>query len=358
MTATALHSRSILYRLLIFVWIAAVLMAILWQFWSARPKPPPPGWKTWRNLGSILGIVMTPDGVIAGGSKGLFRIDAQYRISPIKIKGITNPVVVYDLLYDRKGILWVGHNSGLSFFDGTNWKTLTEVDGLPDRTVRTLAGTKAGELWIGTNNGTMQLAGPNPGNCTSTLVLTPRDGLLHGLVSAIVEDGEGGIWFGNYAAPDGGLNRLKDRQWQHWTPKEGLPHANITSLLLDRDGLIWAGCGFLERGGAAVFRAQNGAWRIDQILPANELAGVKVRSLFQDSRGWIWIGSENDGMAIRSGNKTLRILTTQDGLANQEVLVTTEAPDKAIWLGTINGLNRIGPEALMALFQQQKNIMR
>lgn len=358
MTALNIHSRPILHRLLMFAWIAVLVMAVFWQFWSARPKPPPPGWKTWRHLGSILDMVITRDGVIVGGSKGLYRIDAQYRARPIEIKGIENPVMVYRLLYDRNGKLWVGHANGLSCFDGKNWKTLTEADGLPDRTVRALAETRAGELWIGTNNGAIRLTGPAPWNSASRMVLTTHDGLLHGLVSAILEDQEGGIWFGNYAAPEGGLSRLKDRQWQHWTPKQGLPHANVTSLMLDRDGLVWAGCGFLDRGGAVLFGTRNNIWYIYKILPAEELAGVKVRSLFQDSHRRVWIGSENDGMAIRFGGRTLTILTTKEGLANREVLVTAEAPDRAIWLGTIEGLNRIGPEALATLFPQQTRIMR
>ncbi len=346
------NSKPFIYKLIIFFWVVVLLLAVAWQFWSSRPKPAPPGWKTWRNLGSVLGIGMTPEGVIAGGSKGLFRIDSQGQVKPIEITGIKNPIMVYSLLYDRNGILWVGHDSGLSYFDGKSWQTLTQAEGLPDPNVRTLAQTKQGDLWIGTNNGAVCLQGPGPWTRASMLVLTPRDGLLHGLVSAILEDQEGGIWFGNYAAPQGGLSRLKDRQWQHWTPKQGLPHANITCLILDPEGRVWAGCGFLDRGGAVLFSAVNGSWNIEKILPAHELAGIKVRSLFQDSRGRVWIGSENDGLAIRSQNKTLKILTTQDGLANQEVLVAAEAPDKAIWLGTIAGLNRIGPEALAIMFAQ------
>jgi ligand-binding sensor domain-containing protein len=230
--------------------------------------------------------------------------------------------MVYSLVYDRNGRLWVGHDNGLSCLDGSGWKTFTEADGLPDRIVKALKETRAGELWIGTNNGAIRLSGSSPRPVTSAPVLTSPNGLLHSLVFAIGEDREGGIWFGNYAAPDGGLNRLQDGRWQHWTPKEGLPHANVTSLMLDGEGRIWAGCGFMDRGGAAIFSGKNGAWHIDKILPPDELAGIKVRSLFQDSRGRVWIGSENDGMAIRYGDKTIKILTTENGLANQEVLVT------------------------------------
>jgi ligand-binding sensor domain-containing protein len=180
--------------------------------------------------------------------------------------------------------------------------------------------------------------------------VTTRDGLLNNVVSALLEDGEGGIWFGNYVSHKGGLSRLQGDRWLRWTARDGLPHPNITSLLLDRNGRVWAGCGFLDRGGAAVFGGSSGTWRLEHTVPTAELAGAKVRSLFQDSRGRIWLGSEQDGIAVRTANRTSRVLTVKDGLSAQEVMVIAEARDRSLWLGTADGVTRIGPEALSVLF--------
>ena len=87
-------------------------------------------------------------------------------------------------------------------------------------------------------------------------------------------------------------------------------------------------------------------------LPLAELAGPKVRSLWEDGAGRIWIGSEFEGLAVRLGGRTLRILTTDDGLAGQEIMAIAGTPDGAVWLGTIDGLTRIGPEAAARLFPE------
>jgi len=351
--AQKFNSPRWIYKVIIAAWIVAIIAAILWQFRPAADEPPPPGWRNWKGIGSILATVITKDGVFVGGSRGLFHIiTEQGSVKTIEIPGVKNPVMVWALLLDSEDVLWVGHDKGLSIRKGTDWKTLTRDDGLPDTTVRAIVKTKDRIVWLGTNNGAVRLNGPGPWDQNTMTLLTPQDGLLHKVISAILEDREGGMWFGNYVAPEGGLSRLKDKQWQYWTPKDGLPHANITSLMLDHEDRVWVGCGFMDRGGAAIFSKSSGDWRLETTIPTNELAGPKVRSLFQDNKGRVWLGSENDGMAVRFGNKTLRILTVKDGLAAQEIMSITESKDNAIWLGTLDGLTRIGSEALTSLFPQ------
>jgi len=140
-----------------------------------------------------------------------------------------------------------------------------------------------------------------------------------------LEDGEGGLWFGTYGAPYGGPGRLKDGRWTYWAVEDGLPHPNITSLVLARDGRVWAGCGLYDRGGAAVFGASSGAWRLESVLPVPALAGPKVRSLYQDRSGRTWLGSEKDGLAIRQEDRTLRILRPADGLPEWEVMAIAQS---------------------------------
>jgi ligand-binding sensor domain-containing protein len=337
-------------RLLIVAWVVLLSGAIAWQFRPEPVKPPPPGWRTWKGIGSILGMAITPQGLFAGGSKGLFLIEPAESVRQIAVPGMNGQGMVYSVVATPDGAVWVGHEKGLSRLHGAKWQTLTSSDGLPDGAVKAISVTRAGNIWIGTDNGAARLPVAGPWDRTSIVVVTTRDGLLNNVVSALLEDGQGGIWFGNYASYEGGLSRLHGNRWLRWTARDGLPHPNITSLLLDRDGKVWAGCGFLDRGGAVIFGGSSGTWRLERTMPAAELAGAKVRSLFQDSRGRVWLGSEQDGMAVRQGDRTVRVLTTADGLASQEVLVIAEARDHALWLGTSDGVNRIGPDALSALF--------
>jgi ligand-binding sensor domain-containing protein len=106
----------------------------------------------------------------------------------------------------------------------------------------------------------------------------------------------------------------------------------------------------MDQGGAAIFESRLAGWELVAHVPAAGLAGPKVRSVFQDSRGRVWLGSENDGVAVRLGDQTLRVLTVDHGLSAQEILVIREGPEGDMWLGTIDGLTRIGPAALSVLF--------
>jgi len=66
------------------------------------------------------------------------------------------------LLVDHRGWLWVGQDSGLSIFDGHNWRSYTEDDGLVwnDTDSYALAEDTDGSMWIGTSGGLSHLMQP------------------------------------------------------------------------------------------------------------------------------------------------------------------------------------------------------
>ncbi len=58
-----------------------------------------------------------------------------------------------------------------------------------------------------------------------------------------------------------------------------------------------------------------------------------IRSIFQDSRGNYWFGTNGSGV-YRYDGKTLTAYTTKDGLANNQVLSIQEDDSGTIWFGT------------------------
>lgn len=61
--------------------------------------------------------------------------------------------VVYSIIQDSKGFIWLGTLNGLCRFDGKNFKTYTTDDGLPDNEVLQLAEDKQGRIWLSLFNG-------------------------------------------------------------------------------------------------------------------------------------------------------------------------------------------------------------
>jgi ligand-binding sensor domain-containing protein len=172
---------------------------------------------------------------------------------------------------------------------------------------------------------------------------TSKDGLLDDNVNAMAQDRDGGLWFGSYVAPRGGISVLRDGQWYRFALEDGLPHANVTCFLLAADGSMWAGTGFDNRGGAVHFDipSKGGQPRISGTLSkADGLAGDKVRALYQDGRGGIWFASELDGLAAPNGSG-FRILTHAQGLSDNETKVMVPAADGTLWLGTRDGITYI-----------------
>jgi ligand-binding sensor domain-containing protein len=180
-------------------------------------------------------------------------------------------------------------------------------------------------------------------------VITSADGLADDMVNVMLRDTDGGMWFGSYTAPRGGISLQKDDQWQVFSTENGLPHNNVTSIIEDNAGNIRAGTGLLERGGGVKFSRTENSWRIEQVLTSDDgLAGNKVRSIFQDKDGVIWFGSEYDGLA-RLDNGTWRVLTEEDGLSNNEIMCMLQDSDGDLWMGTQDGITRVSYQALQDL---------
>jgi signal transduction histidine kinase/CheY-like chemotaxis protein len=54
----------------------------------------------------------------------------------------------WSVLQDRRGIIYVGNNSGVLEFDGVSWRLID----VPNRTVRSLASDETGNIYVGGNN--------------------------------------------------------------------------------------------------------------------------------------------------------------------------------------------------------------
>ena len=171
-------------------------------------------------------------------------------------------------------------------------------------------------------------------------------------VNVILQDRLGGMWFGSYVAPRGGLSICWEANCSYFTTQNGLPHNNITSLLEDRDGNIWVGTGFSDHGGAARFVWVENTWQIQEVLTsADGLAGDKVRSIYQDWNGVLWFGSEYDGLAFNSNS--WKVLTEREGLSNAEVKAMLQDNEGNLWIGTRDGLTRISKNGLVYLYSDQ-----
>ncbi|WP_341906362.1 two-component regulator propeller domain-containing protein [Fluviicola taffensis] len=64
-----------------------------------------------------------------------------------------------------------------------------------------------------------------------------------------------------------------------------------------------------------------------------------VRRIFQDSRGFLWFGTNTDGLALFDGYK-LSYLNTDEGLIGSQITGIMEDKEGKIWFSTNNGISR------------------
>lgn len=112
-------------------------------------------------------IEILPDGnlYLAGNFNGLWhgRVTSA---DTLALQHVANDLLdnirIYFIRQDRRGWLWIGGTDGVEFFDGQDWRHLTEDDGLiwDDIGEGAYFEDNDGSIWIGTTNGITHVLDP------------------------------------------------------------------------------------------------------------------------------------------------------------------------------------------------------
>jgi len=153
-------------------------------------------------------------------------------------------------------------------------------------------------------------------------------------VTLLYEDRKGTVWAGCDAPGKGGLIRRRKGELQFSDASRGLPHASVCDLCEDGSGQLWAATGFAATGGAACWDETSGQW--NALVGPPGLERKKIRSLFFDSRQFLWFCSEYDGIALRSDKGWTNCLF-RDGFPCREVKDTIET-EEGFWMATERGV--------------------
>ena len=117
-----------------------------------------------------------------------------------------------------------------------------------------------------------------------------------------------------------------------WTTDDGLPGNTITDIIQDKSGYIYFGTyAGLVRFDGVEFVTLNRSYDA-------KYAFVAARSLFQDSEGTIWVGSNDDGLIGLRRDGTIETYTMEDGLSSNSVRAICEDGERSIWVGTASGI--------------------
>jgi signal transduction histidine kinase/ActR/RegA family two-component response regulator/streptogramin lyase len=296
-----------------------------------------------------------------------------------KAQGLPSDLI-WSILRDRKGALWVGTSLGLAQLDSQGRSRVwTRKDGLGGDNVRWLGETSDGAVWAVLKPGSLARVDPANGRirrfgaaegiaCGTThrgfvdhlgrLWVATACGLFrndrpsssdrfqridqpaslqHG-AWALAEDRKGNMWITN---PDG-LWRLGESRWRQYRKADGLLGDDPYVATAGPDGALWlrhrydAGIERVEFAGERIVRAT-------PILPA-DAQSVEVTAFHGfDALGRLWRGSARGVSFLEKGSWTY--FSTEDGLVWDDT--DGEAfwadPDGSVWIGTSGGLAHYRP---------------
>ena len=149
---------------------------------------------------------------------------------------------LYGIAVDRYDRAWIGSRSGVTVIDHNNTLfdksdddltgTLTTSDGLINNDVRCLAEDLDGIMWLGTNQGL---------NYWQAGVVYDKGGVIHDNIQSITVDARNNKWFGTVS----GVSVLADDNYTytHYTTENSpLVGANVTSIAFDGNtGRVYIG---------------------------------------------------------------------------------------------------------------------
>ncbi|QVL34200.1 response regulator [Telmatocola sphagniphila] len=229
---------------------------------------------------------------------------------------------VHTIAQTKDGYLWCGTESGLARFDGTKFKVFnsSNTPELKSNSINALLADRNDVLWIATENGLVKY---EQGNFSR---LTMAEGLVDDDTWSLAEDPNGGMWVGT----KGGLSYYSDKKFTNFTKENGLPASYCLSLHMGKNGELWIG----TTNGLSKFAKG----KFTSYSDPKYLNRDRILSICSASDGGILVGKRS-GLSIFRNEKFSSVENFEES-EKSFVRAMAEDRDGNHWLGTNFGLIR------------------
>lgn len=229
---------------------------------------------------------------------------------------------VRSILEDSEGNYWFGsQNEGAARFDGENFTYFTEEDGLSDNQIRSIREDRNGVIWFEGSVSFSRFDGETIVTPTDMNYTSKDDWQLRPDDLWFKEDGSSGP-IRTDVQP--GVYRYDGETFTYLAYPASRGDAT-TSIARGRGGRIWFGTY------TSVIGYDGHSFTVidDERLGHDEnTRGLHVRSVFEDSKGRLWIGNNGIGVILYDGN-TFTHLTQEYGLGGPAPQGGRAAPQPA-----------------------------
>ncbi|MES2774622.1 MAG: two-component regulator propeller domain-containing protein [Bacteroidota bacterium] len=269
-------------------------------------------------------------------SNGIAKYDGKSFTSITKNEGLAGNMV-FNLIEDKEGGIWVPLQFGISRIDGSG-RTFYNATNLPEiESSGSLAGETNGAIWMRSGlNGILRYDG------TKFNHFTIAQGLLSNNTDHITIDGNNNV---SIITPDG-MCFFDGKKFSHYPG--GLFKKRVLSTLTDTRGNTWFGFAKSPDGPGLVKFDGKSYTRFDN---KSGLMKDLVGSLFEDSKGNIWIAYGSAGVTKYDG-KNFTHYTQKEGLPDDRVNKVAEDSDGNIWFANY-GLTKFDGKGFTWFSEQQ-----
>ncbi len=246
---------------------------------------------------------------------------------------------IADIVYTNN-ILWFGHGTGISAFDGTTWTTYTVANsGLVNAPIVDLAADGDADLWIATQRGLGRFTHDKVWSSYKheTVPAIPYNG-----IQSLAVDASNSVWMsfistaGLVVFPAGNSAEAK------YIKQDSIPGfpkgaVYIKCLAVDESGNLWAGTGRngivrINASGATVFSKQT----------TSGIPNDTINSIAVDHCGNVWVATEN-GAAMFDGTTWYKFIAGTGQLENNFVYTIEVDGAGHVWFGTKGGITEFKP---------------
>jgi sugar lactone lactonase YvrE len=157
-------------------------------------------------------------------------------------------------------------------------------------------------------------------------------------IFSIIEDSRGVLWIGTMGD---GLNvfDMKKKIFTKYNTSNSGIHTNYVSTVIEaKNGDLWLA------NVSAVVRFDRVTKQFERFSysakDSTSLSSIKVISIFEDSKGNIWVGTDAGLNLFNKSTKGFSCYRTENGLPNNSINSIVEDDYGNLWLGTNKGLSK------------------
>jgi signal transduction histidine kinase/DNA-binding response OmpR family regulator/streptogramin lyase len=269
-----------------------------------------------------------------------------YAQSPIKNKILNYSLksglsfgIVNSITQDDKGFMWFATNDGLNRFDGAAFKVFKSRQGdsasLASNYVQKVFCDVHGNIWVSSRNGLSRL--DTRTEKFSHYRLTSNRTVKND-IGNIIQSHDGNLWVTSYGLGFSYFN-IKAAKFINYT-QTNLPRLSsnrVISLFEDSKGLLWVGT---QETGINIFSHKNGIItnRNNLIPPTKDIPTARINDIFEDHFHNIWIATGNGLLYYnRQSNQFTLLQTIQPGTKSKRYISVIEDSNKQLLVGLQDG---------------------